>query len=115
MLSNEIMANPELLMKASKGGANWGFFHEIGHNMQNLNWVFGGTTEVSNNFFSLYMFDRLMGGRRRFAHWCIECKYPENDEEIFCRRCQLREMAKRSLSGLNHVPPDAGRIWMGEL
>lgn len=63
MLSNEIMANPELLMKPSKGGANWGFFHEIGHNMQNLNWVFGGTTEVSNNFFSLYMFDRLMGGR----------------------------------------------------
>ncbi len=63
MLSNEIMANPELLMKPSKGGANWGFFHEIGHNMQNLNWVFGGTTEVSNNFFSIYMFDRLMGGR----------------------------------------------------
>ncbi len=63
MVSNEIMANPELLMKPSKGGANWGFFHEIGHNMQNLNWVFGGTTEVSNNFFSLYMFDRLMGGR----------------------------------------------------
>ncbi|SFH46050.1 M60 family metallopeptidase [Pedobacter insulae] len=63
MLSNEIMANPELLMKPSKGGANWGFFHEIGHNMQNLNWVFGGTTEVSNNFFSLYMFDRLIGGR----------------------------------------------------
>lgn len=62
MLSNEIMANPALLMKPSKGGANWGFFHEIGHNMQNLNWVFGGTTEVSNNFFSLYMFDRLMGG-----------------------------------------------------
>ncbi|MGY3054695.1 hypothetical protein ACVWYG_002904 [Pedobacter sp. UYEF25] len=63
LLSNEIMANPELLMKPSNGGANWGFFHEIGHNMQNLNWVFGGTTEVSNNFFSLYMFDRLVGGR----------------------------------------------------
>ncbi len=63
MFTNEIMANPELLMKPSKGGANWGFFHEIGHNMQNLNWVFGGTTEVSNNFFSIYMFDRLMGGR----------------------------------------------------
>lgn len=70
MLSNEIMANPELLMKPSGGGANWGFFHEIGHNMQNLNWVFGGTTEVSNNFFSLYMFDRLMGGRDN-AHTAI--------------------------------------------
>ncbi|MFA6275314.1 MAG: M60 family metallopeptidase [Pedobacter sp.] len=70
MLSNEIMADPSLLMKPSGGGANWGFFHEIGHNMQNLNWVFGGTTEVSNNFFSLYMFDRLIGGRDN-AHSAI--------------------------------------------
>ncbi|MBC6113059.1 M60 family metallopeptidase [Pedobacter fastidiosus] len=70
MLSNEIMADPNLLMKPSGGGANWGFFHEIGHNMQNLNWVFGGTTEVSNNFFSLYMFDRLIGGRDN-AHGAI--------------------------------------------
>lgn len=30
--------------------------------MQNLDWVFDGTTEVSNNLFSLYMFDRLVGG-----------------------------------------------------
>jgi len=50
-------------MKPSKGGANWGFFHEIGHDMQNMDWVFDGTTEVSNNLFSIYMFDRLMGGR----------------------------------------------------
>lgn len=63
MLSANIIANPQLLMQPSKGGANWGFFHEIGHNLQNLDWVFGGTTEVSCNFFSLYMFDRLMGGR----------------------------------------------------
>lgn len=63
MFSEDIIANPELLMKPSKGGANWGFFHEIGHNMQNLDWVFGGTTEVSCNFFSIYMFDRLIGGR----------------------------------------------------
>ena len=63
MFSEDIIANPLLLMQPSKGGANWGFFHEIGHNMQNLDWVFGGTTEVSCNFFSIYMFDRLMGGR----------------------------------------------------
>ena len=63
MFSEDIIANPGLLMHPSKGGANWGFFHEIGHNMQNLDWVFGGTTEVSCNFFSIYMFDRLMGGR----------------------------------------------------
>ncbi len=63
MLSADVIANPDLLMKPSKGGANWGFFHEMGHNMQNMDWVFGGTTEVSNNLFSLYMFDRLLGGR----------------------------------------------------
>lgn len=51
LLSEDIIANPEKLMTPSKGGANWGFFHEIGHNMQNLDWVFGGTTEVSCNFF----------------------------------------------------------------
>lgn len=63
MLSADVIADPAKLMKGSKGGANWGFFHEIGHNMQNNDWVFGGTTEVSCNFFSLYMFDRLLGGR----------------------------------------------------
>lgn len=63
MLSANVIANPQLLLKSSRGGANWGFFHEIGHNLQNLDWVFGGTTEVSCNFFSLYLFDRLMGGR----------------------------------------------------
>ncbi len=76
MLSANIIANPELLMQPSKGGANWGFFHEIGHNMQNLDWVFGGTTEVSCNFFSLYMFDRLMGGRDE-GHSAISNVYTE--------------------------------------
>ena len=63
MFSEDIIANPELLMHPNKGGANWGFFHEIGHNMQNMDWVFDGSTEVSCNLFTLYMFDRLMGGR----------------------------------------------------
>lgn len=62
LLSADVIANPSRLLTPSKGGANWGFFHEIGHNMQNLDWVFGGTTEVSNNLFSLYCFYSLMGG-----------------------------------------------------
>lgn len=76
MYSEDIIANPLLLMQPSKGGANWGFFHEIGHNMQNIDWVFGGTTEVSCNFFSIYMFDRLMGGRDE-AHPGISNKYTQ--------------------------------------
>jgi len=62
LLSADVMADPKKLLIPSRGGANWGFFHEIGHNMQNMDWVFDGTTEVSNNLFSLYMFDRLTGG-----------------------------------------------------
>ncbi len=58
LLSADIIADPAKLLVPSNGGANGGFFHEIGHNMQNQDWVFGGTTEVSCNFFSLYMFDR---------------------------------------------------------
>lgn len=58
------IADPGKLLRPSKGGANWGFFHEIGHNMQNVkDWVFNGTTEVSVNFFSLYIFDNVLGGR----------------------------------------------------
>ncbi|MCK7556979.1 M60 family metallopeptidase [Chitinophaga sedimenti] len=63
MISADVIADPRKLLTPSKGGANWGFFHELGHNMQNYDLVFDGTTEVSCNFFSLYMFDRLMGGR----------------------------------------------------
>jgi hypothetical protein len=63
MLSTDVVADPARLLQPSEGGANWGFFHEIGHNLQNYDWVFDGTTEVSCNFFSLYMFDRLTGGR----------------------------------------------------
>ncbi len=73
----DIIADPVMLMKPSKGGSNWGFFHEIGHNMQNLDWVFGGTTEVSCNFFSLYMFDRLLGGRDN-AHVAIQNTNTQN-------------------------------------
>jgi len=62
--SEEIMVDPQKLVEGSGGGANWGFFHEIGHNMQNMNWVFGGSTAVSVNFFSLYVFDTVVGGRK---------------------------------------------------
>ncbi|MBV8253698.1 MAG: hypothetical protein JO154_13905 [Chitinophaga sp.] len=63
MLSANIIVNPEKLLVPSEGGANWGFFHEIGHNMQSSDWSFEGTGEVGCNFFALYCFDRLTGGR----------------------------------------------------
>jgi len=63
MDSESFLADPSQLAKPVNGGPNWGFFHEIGHNMQNIDWVFDGTTEVSVNLFSLYSFDKIVGGR----------------------------------------------------
>lgn len=63
MRTEDFIANPARFSQPANGGPNWGFFHEIGHNMQNLDWVFNGTTEVSVNFFSLYCFDNVAGGR----------------------------------------------------
>lgn len=72
------IADPGKLLRPSKGGANWGFFHEIGHNMQNVkDWVFNGTTEVSVNFFSLYIFDHVLGGRND-AHEGISIESTRN-------------------------------------
>lgn len=39
----------------------WGLFHEIGHNHQNRDWTFRGTTEVTVNLFSLYIMDKVCG------------------------------------------------------
>lgn len=40
---------------------NWGFFHEVGHNHQNADWTFAGTTEVTVNLFSLHSFEQVCG------------------------------------------------------
>ena len=63
MSTEDFISDPARFAKPANGGPNWGFFHEIGHNMQNLDWVFDGTTEVSVNFFSLYCFDKVCAGR----------------------------------------------------
>ncbi len=40
---------------------NWGFFHELGHNHQRHEWTFDGQGEVTCNFFSLYLMEKLVG------------------------------------------------------
>lgn len=40
-------------------GGTWGLFHELGHNHQNKDWTFAGTTEVTVNLFSLYLNETL--------------------------------------------------------
>ena len=39
----------------------WGFFHEVGHNHQNPDWVFKGAGETSVNLFTLYVMEHLAG------------------------------------------------------
>ena len=77
IMANEVacgtLCDPYLLVKHPESG--WGFFHEIGHNMQNaVDWVLAGSTEVSVNLFTLYVFDKVIMGRHN-AHSHISPVY----------------------------------------
>ncbi len=50
-----------LARMSSANSTSWGIFHEIGHNHQNPDWTFDGTTEVTVNIFTLYVYDKLLG------------------------------------------------------
>ena len=39
----------------------WGHFHELGHNHQQSDWTFDGTTEVTCNLYSLYVMETVCG------------------------------------------------------
>lgn len=95
------IADPGKLLQPSKGGANWGFFHEIGHNMQNVkDWVFNGTTEVSVNFFSLYIFDHVLGGRND-AHEGISIESTHKMmKDYFAKGSKFSDWAESPFLGL---------------
>jgi hypothetical protein len=76
LVSLDVIANPQKLLQPSEGGANWGFFHEIGHNFQNYEWVFDGTSEVGCNLYALYVFDKVVHSRKG-AHENIQKEYQE--------------------------------------
>ena len=59
------------LPKLAKEG-NWGFFHELGHNHQRTSWTFEGQTEVTCNFFSLYVMEKLVGKPQGRGHPAME-------------------------------------------
>lgn len=50
------LVDPQVLLKGS-----WGLFHELGHNHQSPDWTFSGTTEVTVNLFTLYVFEKVCG------------------------------------------------------
>jgi hypothetical protein len=57
----EMIVDPAAVMADKKGGAGWGFFHEIGHNHQSSDWTFSGTGEVTVNLFTLYVCETVCG------------------------------------------------------
>jgi hypothetical protein len=44
-----------------KSLAAWGFYHELGHNHQHPAWTWGGLTEVTVNWFTLYALEEVAG------------------------------------------------------
>jgi len=60
----ERMVDVDLLR--SKG--DWGLFHEMGHNHQQPEWTFDGTTEVTCNLFSLYVLQHVCGMKDIAGH-----------------------------------------------
>lgn len=53
----------------SKG--DWGLFHEMGHNHQQPEWTFDGTTEVTCNLFSLYVLQHVCGMKDVAGHGAL--------------------------------------------
>lgn len=101
MESESVISDPNKLMLPGEGGANWGFFHEIGHNMQNVeDWVFSGTTEVSVNLFSLYIFDMVLGGRDG-AHGGVSMKSTRDmTNKYFADGAQFKDWQASPFLGL---------------
>lgn len=49
------------LSTAELSQGSWGHFHELGHNHQQSDWTFDGTTEVTCNLYSLYVMETVCG------------------------------------------------------
>ncbi len=49
------------LSTAEMRAGSWGHFHELGHNHQQGDWTFDGTTEVTCNLYSPYVMETLCG------------------------------------------------------
>ncbi len=81
--------------------AAWGFFHEIGHNMQNTtDWVFSGTSEVSVNLFSLYIYDQIIMGSDQSHDGVSAAATQKAMKEYFAGGAQYEDWKKSPFLGL---------------
>ncbi len=58
-------------VEAMKKG-QWGLFHELGHNHQQKDWTFDGTTEVTCNLFSMYVIEEVCGKPKGSGHDALD-------------------------------------------
>ena len=79
MMYHSYARNPEELVQRAvlEKKGEWGVLHELGHNFQNRDWTFEGTSEVTVNLFTLYALERAAGVTNRETHayytgrtWC---------------------------------------------
>ena len=99
--SESYIYDPAKLMNSVEGAANWGFFHEIGHNMQNVvDWVFGGSTEVTVNLFTLYVFDTVLGGRNGAHPGISKEETRKMTEAYFASGAKFEDWQKNPFLGL---------------
>jgi hypothetical protein len=52
-----VLALDEARMRAT---GSWGHFHELGHNLQESEWTFEGTGEVTNNVLAMYVYPEVL-------------------------------------------------------
>jgi hypothetical protein len=100
LVTEDFLSDPAKFATPANGGPNWGFFHEIGHNMQNIDWVFDGTTEVSVNLFSLYCFDKVCGGRDAAHPGVSNDATRKMMSEFFSRPADFRRWQRDPFLGL---------------
>ena len=60
--------------RMSKHGS-WGLFHEIGHNMQQREWTFDGSVEVTVNIFSMHAYEFVVGQKVLKQKWPREARH----------------------------------------
>jgi hypothetical protein len=92
----EVMVDKARMTSNGHGGV-WGLWHEMGHNHQSSVWTFDGTGEVTENLFTLYVFDKACGhpqsafdrvtgqrvGKRRTAYVAGGAKFEEWKKDPF--------------------------------
>ena len=104
----------EKLMHQGHGGV-WGFYHELGHNHQSRDWTFDGTSEVTVNLFTLYVFDRVCGTPPRETRDVLGARRQTVVQKYRDSGSSFAQWKSDPFPGANHVRATAGGVWLGSV